>query len=251
MNPIDQLKHYIEKSKSIVVFTGAGISTESGISDYRSQGGIWEKFQPVTIQEFVADEGKRQLYWERKLALYEENKDARPNAGHYAIVELEKQGRLLGLITQNIDGLHQAAGTSSDKILEVHGTSQEVVCLACGDIWPWQHAYDRLRNGEVAPVCETCDGLLKPNTISFGQQLNQGVLRQSFGLAEECDFMLVLGSSLVVEPAASIPRVAKQSNNGAWLAIITQSETPLDGMADIKLEASIGETLSQCVELNT
>lgn len=243
MNPVNQLKHYIEKSQAIVVFTGAGISTESGISDYRSQGGVWERFQPVTIQEFTADPGKRKLYWQRKLALYEQNKDARPNPGHAAIVELEKQGKLLALITQNIDGLHQQAGLCSDKILEIHGTNQEVICLTCQEIWPWQHAYERLQNGEDAPLCEKCGGLLKPNTISFGQNLNPAVLNQSFAYAADCDLMLVLGSSLVVEPAASIPRVAKE--NGAWLAIITQSQTPLDRVADLKMEDSIGRVMQE------
>ena len=243
-SPIDKLRRFIDKSDAIVVFTGAGISTESGISDYRSQGGVWERFQPVTIREFIADAGKRRLYWQRKLALYEQNKDAGPNPGHLAVVELERRGKLLGLITQNIDGLHQQAGTSPDKILEIHGTNQEVICLSCQEIWPWEHAYERLIKGEEAPVCEKCGGLLKPNTISFGQSLNAAVLNRSFALAEECDFMLILGSSLVVEPAASIPRVAKQGNSGAWLAIITQSATPLDGLADLKIAASIGETLS-------
>ncbi len=247
MNPIDQLRQFIDKSQDIVVFTGAGISTESGISDYRSQGGIWERFQPVTIQEFTADEDKRKLYWERKRVLYEQNREAGPNPGHRAIVELERQGKLLGLITQNIDGLHQQAGSNPDKILEIHGTNQEVVCLSCGNIWPWQHAYERLCNGEEAPLCEACGGLLKPNTISFGQSLNPAVLNQSFVLAEECDLMLVLGSSLVVEPAASIPRVAKTRGRGAWLVIVTRSATPLDGLADLKIEDSIGRTMAAAV----
>src|SRR3989338_3718407 len=186
MDPIQQLKGFIENSRDIVVFTGAGISTESGISDYRSQGGIWERFQPVTIQEFLADEEKRKLYWQRKLALFEENQKARPNAGHKAIVELERRGRLRALITQNIDGLHQTAGTSPDKILELHGTNQEVICLSCRHIWPFEY---------------------------------------SFKMAGACDLMLVLGSSLVVEPAASIPRTAKMQ--GAKLVIITRSETKL------------------------
>jgi len=245
MDPIEQLKHFIEKSRQIVVFTGAGISTESGISDYRSQGGIWQRFQPVTIQEFMADEDKRKLYWQRKLALFEENKGAQPNLGHKAIVELERQGKLRALITQNIDGLHQMAGTSSDKILELHGTNLEVICLTCGDIHAWNYAYQRLIKGEEVPLCEKCNGFLKPNTISFGQTLDPVVLEQCFMHANECDFMLVLGSSLVVEPAASIPRTAKQHD--AWLAIITQSETPLDHMADLKMENTIGEILNKAI----
>ncbi len=245
LDQINTLKRFIDQSKQIVVFTGAGISTESGISDFRSQGGIWERFQPVTIQEFLADEVKRKLYWERKLALFEENKDAKPNAGHKAIVELEKQGKLRALITQNIDGLHQMAGSAPDKTLEIHGTSREVICLTCGDIKSWEYAYERIKGGDTIPLCEKCDGFLKPNTVSFGQRLDPDVLDQCFMHACECDFMLVLGSSLLVEPAASIPREAKR--HGALLAIITNSETPLDHLADLKIEGSIGETMGKVI----
>lgn len=245
MEPIEQLKKFIERSKQIVVFTGAGISTESGISDFRSQGGIWERFEPVTIQEFMADHGKRKLYWQRKLALFEENKDAKPNDGHKAIVELQRQGKLRALITQNIDGLHQMAGSDPETILELHGTAREVICLSCGDIHPWDYVYERLIDGEETPLCEKCDGYLKPNTISFGQTLDPKVLDRSYAHVSECDMMLALGSSLVVEPAASIPRAAKEV--GATLVIITQSETPLDHLADLKIEHSIGEILSQAV----
>src|SRR5262245_3126759 len=169
---MNTLKQLIKEANRIVVFTGAGISTESGISDYRSQGGIWERYQPVTIQEFLASEQSRRLYWERKRALYEQNKDAKPNAGHLAIVALEKTGKLKGVITQNIDGLHRLAGTSPSELLEVHGNNLEVICLSCGEIRPWEHAYARLKNGEAVPLCLKCKGLLKPNTISFGQSLD-------------------------------------------------------------------------------
>jgi len=239
------LKQYIREAQSIVVFTGAGISTESGINDYRSQGGIWERFQPVTIQEFMASQNHRRLYWKRKLALYEESKNAGPNAGHRAIVTLERQGKLKGVITQNIDGLHRVAGTLPDKLLEIHGNSLEIICLLCGEIWPWQHAYERLKQGEEAPLCLKCGGYLKPNTVSFGQSLDPLVLEMAFGWAQECDLFLVLGSTLVVEPAASIPRAAKQ--NGARLVIITRSDTPLDDIADLKITQAIGEVLPGAV----
>ena len=248
MDSIEQLKCFIEQSQEIVVFTGAGISTESGISDFRSQGGIWQRFEPVTIQEFMADEGKRKLYWERKLALFEENKDAKPNGGHKAIVELERQGKLRALITQNIDGLHQMAGTDPEKILELHGTAREVICLSCGDIHSWDHAYKRLNNGEQTPLCEKCQGYLKPNTISFGQTLDPHILDRSYDHVSQCDMILAIGSSLVVEPAASIPRMAKEC--GAILVIITKSETPIDRLADLKIEDSIGATLSQTILSN-
>ena len=245
MDPVEQLKRFIEQSQDIVVFTGAGISTESGISDFRSQGGIWDRFTPVTIQEFVADEEKRKLYWQRKLALFEENKDAKPNLGHKAIVELERQGKLRALITQNIDGLHQMAGSSPEMILELHGTAREVICLSCGELHSWDYAYERLNNGEETLPCEKCQGHVKPNTISFGQTLDPRVLDQAIAHVDQCDMMLALGSSLVVEPAASMPRMVKQRD--AILVIITQSETPLDHLADLKIEDSIGAILSQAV----
>lgn len=237
------LKPYIDGATKVVAFTGAGISTESGISDYRSQGGIWDKYQPVTIQQFLASAEHRRLYWQRKLALYEENKTAMPNSGHLALVQLEKQGKLKGIITQNIDGLHRIAGTPPQKLLEIHGNNLEVICLDCGEITPWEHAYDRLKQGETAPQCLKCGGLLKPNTISFGQNLDPVVLATAVEWARDCDLMLAVGSTLVVEPAASIPRIAKQ--NGAKLVIITRSETPLDDIADLKISDSIGEVLGR------
>lgn len=235
-------KQHIDDAHKIVAFTGAGISTESGISDYRSQGGIWDRYQPVTIQQFLASGEHRRLYWQRKLALYEENKNAKPNAGHLALVKLEAQGKLKGVITQNIDGLHRLAGTSSKKLLEIHGNNLEVICLDCGEIKPWEHAYERLKKGEAAPQCLKCDGFLKPNTISFGQNLDAAVLATAVEWARDCDLMLAVGSTLVVEPAASLPRLAKQ--NGAALVIITRSETPLDAIADLKICDSIGQVLA-------
>ncbi|MCK5580027.1 MAG: NAD-dependent deacylase [Candidatus Omnitrophica bacterium] len=239
---IQTFSEYICQASNIVVFTGAGISTESGISDYRSKGGIWERFVPVTIQEFLASEEKRKIYWQRKLELFETFGDAKPNQGHYMIVRLEKMGKLKGIITQNIDGLHQLAGSCGDKILEIHGSNRETICLSCGDLRPWEDVYKRLKSGEEVPLCLKCKGFLKPNTISFGQALDQDVLRESMEWASQCDLMLAIGSTLVVEPAASLPRIAKQ--NGAKLVIITLSETPLDAIADLKISAGIGETLS-------
>lgn len=235
------LKQCIDAAHSIVAFTGAGISTESGISDYRSQGGIWERYHPVTIQQFLASHEHRRLYWQRKQALYEENKNARPNVGHLALVRLEQEGRLKGVITQNIDGLHRLAGISSDKLLEIHGNNLEVVCLDCGEITPWESTYKRLNNGEVVPLCLKCNGFLKPNTISFGQNLDVAVLAAAVEWARHCDLMIAIGSTLVVEPAASLPRIAKEA--GAPLVIITRSETPLDPIADLKITDPIGEVL--------
>lgn len=246
-NPTEILAQYILQSTQILVFTGAGISTESGISDYRSKGGIWERFQPVTIQEFLSSQEKRKEYWARKIELYESLKNAKPNAGHEAIVEIERLGKLKGVITQNIDGLHQMAGTSPEKIVELHGTNRKTICLECGDLKDWDQVYERLKEGEEVPLCQKCQGLLKPNTISFGQSLDSEVLQRAFDWIKGCDLILAVGSTLMVEPAASIPRVAKQE--GAKLVIITLSETPLDALADIKISAGAGETLGKAMSL--
>lgn len=240
---IKQLRDFIESSSRIVVFTGAGISTESGISDYRSKGGLWQRFQPITIQEFLADEDKRREYWRRKKEMFHEMRDARPNAGHLAIARLEGQGKMLGVITQNIDGLHQRAG--SRKVLELHGTNLEVVCLSCGRVGPFDPVYDRLEQGEEIPRCLDCDGLLKPHTISFGQPLDPDVLRQAFQWAEACDLMLALASTLIVEPAASIPRSAK--SRGAALVIVNRDPTPLDPVADLVVHRTVGPLLDAVV----
>ena len=245
---IKNLAQFIHEAERILIFTGAGISTESGISDYRSKGGLWDRFQPVTIQEFIASEEKRKQYWQQKLELYDSfTKGVAPNAGHRAIVEIERMGKLRGIVTQNIDGLHQQAGSNPQKILELHGTNRETFCLSCGEKTPWQDVYKRLQEGDEIPECLKCGGLLKPNTISFGQALDPQVLRTSFAWARDCDLLLAIGSTLVVEPAASIPRIAKEC--GARLVIITISETPLDEVADLKITASIGETLRQVMAI--
>lgn len=235
------LRALLQASSRVVVFTGAGISTESGISDYRSKGGLWDRFQPVTLQEFVADPEKRREYWRRKRELYGQMREARPNAGHLAIARLERGGTLLGVITQNIDGLHQQAGCT--RVLELHGTNRQVICLACGDLQPFEPVYQRLLAGEEVPLCSRCGGLLKPNTISFGQALDPRVLAEAEAWASRCDLMLAVGSTLVVEPAASIPRCAK--SRGAKLAIVNRDPTPLDPLADLVLHGEAGPLLAQ------
>ena len=239
----EKLKALIAQSARIVVFTGAGISTESGISDYRSQGGLWERYQPVTIQEFLADEEKRREYWRRKKETYVQMRDAQPNEGHFAIARLEKIGTLAGVITQNIDGLHRKAG--SQNVIEIHGTNLEVICLSCGKLCPCDPIYDRLNSGEDIPLCQDCGGLLKPNTISFGQQLNPETLQRAYQWLQDCDLMIAVGSTLIVEPAASMPRIAKE--NGASLVIINRDSTPLDSSADLVVHAQIGPLLSSAI----
>ncbi|HRK61868.1 MAG TPA: NAD-dependent deacylase [Candidatus Omnitrophota bacterium] len=238
---IKELRKLIAGSSKIAFFTGAGISTESGISDYRSQGGVYERYRPVTIQEFLADEESRKEFWRRKKEFYQQHKKAAPNAAHLAIASLEKQGKIAGVITQNIDGLHQAAG--SQKVFEIHGTNMETICLSCSDTAPYPATFQKLLRGIEIPLCEKCGGLLKTNTISFGQELNADTLQRSFMLARNCDLMIAVGSSLVVEPAASIPRRAKES--GASLVIINRETTPLYTVADLSIGASAGDILRQ------
>ena len=238
------LRNLIRDSSRIVFFTGAGISTESGISDYRSKGGLWERYQPVTFQEFLSDEEKRREYWRRKKELFVQMRDAEPNAGHRAIARLEKAGKLRGVITQNIDGLHHKAG--SQKVLELHGTNREVICLACLKTGPFDPVAARLEAGEGIPLCLECGGLLKPNTISFGQALKPAVIEQAVDWAQSCDLMIAAGSTLVVEPAASIPRYAK--NAGAWLVIINREPTPLDAYANLVVRATAGAFLGSVVD---
>jgi len=244
-NPkIKKLRELIEASFRIAVLTGAGISTESGISDYRSKGGIWNRFQPVTIQEFLADEGKRKVYWQRKKEMFVQIKEARPNEGHLALARLEKQGKLLGLITQNIDGLHKIAGNK--KIIEIHGTNREVICLECRKVTPFDPVFDRLEAGEEIPLCKSCSGLLKPNTISFGQTLEVETLNQAVEWSRSCDLMLAIGSTLVVEPAASLPLLSNEA--GSPICIINRDATPLDSVASVVIHDAIGQTLSLAID---
>ncbi len=242
-----QLAEMISKADDVVVFTGAGISTESGISDYRSKGGRWERFTPVTIQQFMESHEKRKEYWRMKHDLLESLRDAKPNDGHRAIAALERIGKLKGLITQNIDGLHQAAGNTREKTIEIHGSNLQTVCLSCADLQPWQEVYKELKDGVEVPLCEKCRGFLKPNTISFGQSLDQVLLQKAFDWAADCDLFLAIGSTLLVEPAASIPKSAK--SYGATLCIVTLSETPLDSFADLKIAEPTGPVFKGVIEI--
>jgi NAD-dependent deacetylase len=240
----DRLREFrmvLEQSKRIVGFTGAGISTESGIPDYRSQGGIWQSFQPVYLDEFIADPQKRILYWQRKKEMWQGIRNAQPGPTHKFFNKLYGQGCLHGLITQNIDGLHEKSGLPAEVLVNLHGSNLEVACLSCDYLVPAHEILDDLDLDTGVPLCPQCQGLLKPNTISFGQQLREADLQRAGSLAVACDLMIAAGSSLVVEPAASFPRLAK--NNGAVLAIITQSATPLDSAADFVFNVKLGDFL--------
>ncbi|HEX4948162.1 MAG TPA: Sir2 family NAD-dependent protein deacetylase [Blastocatellia bacterium] len=235
----------IANTRRIVGFTGAGISTESGIPDFRSPGGVWANNRMIDYQEFISSRAGRIEAWRQKVVAWPEMRDAQPNAGHKAFVELEKRGQLIAMITQNIDGLHQRAGHAPDNVIELHGTMLHAVCLTCGDQISMDEAVARVAAGELAPECEKCGGYLKTATVSFGQAMPEREMHRAYDAAENCDVFIVAGSSLVVYPAASLPAIAKQS--GATLIIINRTETPLDEVADLVINEEIGKALPKLV----
>lgn len=226
-------------SEASVAFTGAGISTESGIPDFRSPGGIWSQSQPVMFQDFLRSPEARYEYWRQKSIAHADFAAARPNVGHVVLAAWEIAGQLQGVITQNIDGLHQIAG--SQRVLELHGTARAIVCLDCGGHYSVEPLVAEFLETNEVPECQGCGGRLKHATISFGQALPRDVIDEAVHLSEHSDLFLAMGSSLVVEPAASMPLIAKQS--GARLVIINRDPTPLDEIADLVIRAPIGQTL--------
>lgn len=248
MNEIDTAADMIIQSKKLAVFTGAGMSTESGISDFRSPGGIWSRFDPgeFTFQKFLSSEESREKYWEFSTSSWGEMAAAQPNPGHYAIAELDSLGKLDCVITQNIDGLHQRSGIPEEKVIELHGTAWWVNCLECGQRYPREQIQERLKTGIKVPRCDSCGGIMKPATISFGQAMPERETRQAENRAAACDLFLVAGSSLVVYPAAQVPLIAKES--GARLIIVNLTPTPHDPHADVIIHNKIGPVLSQIVQ---
>jgi len=230
---------WLAESSSVVAMTGAGISTESGIPDFRSPGGVWTKYRTVYFDEFLASADARYEYWRQKAEAHRQFADAAPNVGHRVLAQWETVGHLRGVITQNIDGLHQIAG--SRQVLELHGTARQVTCLDCQASFDVEPFVERFLAEDVVPPCPGCGGRLKHATVSFGQSLPAAILDQAFCWATEADLMLAIGSSLVVTPAADLPHVAKQA--GARLVIINRDETPLDDQADATLRIPIGEAL--------
>jgi NAD-dependent deacetylase len=229
----------LRSSNDVVFFTGAGISTESGIPDFRSPGGIWTKYKPVLFQDFLASEAARVQHWRLKKATYELFKIVQPNIGHYAIREFEERGQLLGLITQNIDGLHKLAGVSEKRLVELHGTDRLVTCLRCGKHYQPVDVYENLADEFTAPTCSDCGGYLKSANVSFGQSMPVEAMQRAQLWSEQARVFIVLGSSLQVQPAATFPVIAKRS--GALLAIVNRDPTPLDEVADFFHRGSIGE----------
>ena len=245
---VKRVARMIGNAKKIVVFVGAGLSTESGIPDFRSPGGVWDKYDPEDFyfQNFISNRSKREKYWEMATEMYDAMKDAKPNAGHIAVAELEKLGKLDCLITQNIDGLHFKAGNSEDKVLELHGTAMHVACLDCRRRYDRAPIQERIAAGDKAPECDACRGLLKPATISFGQAMPERETAEAFRRSADCDLFIVIGSSLVVYPAAQMPVVAKQS--GAKLVIVNRDETACDKRADVIINGQAGAIMAAILD---
>jgi len=242
---IAELAQAIDRARRAVVFTGAGISTESGIPDFRSPGGIWTRMAPIDFSDFLASEEARRETWRRRFAMEETFRSAAPNRGHRSVAELVRCGKAAAVITQNIDGLHQASGIADDRVIELHGNTTYAHCLDCKaryELEALRLAFDRA--GE-APVCDDCGGFVKTATISFGQAMPQEAMRRAEIETLAADLFIVLGSSLVVYPAAGFPELAK--HNGAALVIINREPTGLDTIADLVLNRPIGETLGAAV----
>jgi NAD-dependent deacetylase len=241
---VAELTALLRQSRRVLVFTGAGISTASGIPDFRGPGGVWTKRQPVYFDEFLASEEQRIEHWDFKLESWDLSRGARPTATHLALVELERCGILQALVTQNIDGLHQAAGTSEEKLVEVHGTNRWIECLSCGALTEPGPHMERFRANRRAPRC-TCGGLLKSATISFGQPLRPAVLERAAREARLADLVLALGSTLSVYPAAQIPLFA--ADRGLPYCIVNRGATEHDDRATLRFEAAVDDVVPSAV----
>ncbi len=240
---IETVRTWIDRSSRLVVLTGAGISTDSGVPDFRGPQGLWTRDPAAeklsNIHYYMSDPEVRRRAWRGRLD--HPAWQATPNAGHRALVELERRGKLHTLVTQNIDGLHQRAGTSADRVVEVHGTVHEVMCMACGWRGPMGPVLDRVRGGEADPPCHRCGGILKSATVSFGQALVPSVIARALRAAEEADMLLAVGTSLQVYPVAGMVPVARRS--GARVVIVNAADTPLDELADAVLRQPISDVL--------
>ena len=244
---IATVRDWLAAAERVVVLTGAGISTDSGIPDFRGPQGLWTKNpaaeKMATLEHYMADRAVRVRSWRNRLETFARQVD--PNAGHRALVALERRGQLHTLITQNVDGLHQLAGSSAEKIVEIHGTVREVVCMNCGARMPMEHALARVEAGEEDPPCRTCNGILKSATISFGQSLVPEDLMRAEDAAAACDLMLAVGSTLSVYPVAGVVPVAKRA--GARIVIVNAEPTEMDDIADAVLRGSISDILPRLV----
>jgi NAD-dependent deacetylase len=239
------LARLIAEARRAVVFTGAGISTESGIPDFRSPGGIWTRMAPIDFSDFLASEDARRETWRRRFEADEMWRGARPNRGHRAVAELVRRGTVAAVITQNVDGLHQASGIPAEQVIELHGNSTYAHCLDCARRYEIAELRTTFQRDGTAPVCSECGGWVKTATISFGQAMPVEAMRRAEVETLAADLFIVAGSSLVVYPAAAFPELAKR--NGAALVIINREPTGLDPVADLVLNRAIGETLGTAV----
>ena len=244
----ERLKAMIDDARRVAIFTGAGISTESGIPDFRSPGGVWSRMSPIYFQEFVSSEAKRREAWDRAFGGRAGWTGKEPNAGHYACARLVESGKSRAVITQNVDNLHHLAGVPADQVIELHGNASYASCLDCG----LRHELADLKSlyqatGDL-PCCRACGGIVKTATISFGQAMPEEPMARAREEALACDLFLVLGSSLVVYPAAGFPLLAKR--NGAQLAIVNREPTEQDVIADLVLHDEIGPVMSEVVPAN-
>ena len=248
MAKVDELRRMIAEATGIVAFTGAGISTELGIPDFRSPGGIWTKFKPIEFGDFLGSAEARRESWRRKFASDETMRKATPNAGHRALARLVEQGRMTAVVTQNIDGLHQASGVPDDKVIELHGNSTYAACLECRRRYELDWVREIFAVDERLPLCTGCGGIVKTATISFGQAMPEAEMERAREVTLAADLFIVLGSSLVVYPAAGFPILAKR--NGSRLVIVNREPTDQDELADLVINAEIGATMSRAVGVN-
>jgi len=244
--PIAHLITFLCTASRIVFFTGAGISTESGIPDFRSPGGMWSRMAPIGFQDFLASEEMRRESWRRKLVTDRTVRAAEPNRGHRAVAHLVSTGACACVITQNVDGLHQRSGVPEDKVIELHGNSTYAACLDCGSRHELDPILSAFEKDETLPLCGDCGGIVKTATISFGQRMPLDAVQRAERQALACDLFVVLGSSLVVFPAADLPRLAKRS--GARLVIVNREPTDQDRSADLVIHDEIGPTLGAAVD---
>jgi len=248
IDSIEIVSQWIVEAQRIIVFTGAGVSTESGIPDFRSPGGLWDRYDPEEFyfQRFVSSEKSRKMYWKMHSELYGLLTSVKPNAAHQACVELDRFERLECVITQNVDNLHQEAGLPAEKVIEIHGNALQVACLECDARHTRAEIQGWLEAGEEVPLCRKCGGLLKPTTISFGQAMPVAQMKEAEARMKRCDLFIVIGSSLVVHPAALMPGYAKAG--GARLVIVNLTDTPYDDKADLVIYGKAGEVMGEIVQ---
>ena len=247
-NGADTLQEYIDESEHCVVFTGAGISTKSGIPDFRSPGGVWTKNQPIYFQDFIDSEEARRETWKRKIETDKVMMAAKPNLGHMAIAKMAQTGEMDYLITQNIDGLHQAFGVPDEVIIELHGNATYSTCLDCGMLYENEPIKQTFQKSGMLPVCNDCGGHVKIATIAFGQTMPEDAMLRAQQVTLTCDLFISIGSSLVVFPAAGFPLMAK--HNGARLVILNRDPTEMDSEADLVINEEISATLRQVVPMD-